>query len=265
MSRSDTKLQKYSAPALEKGLDILEFLSVTNGSPTLSQLAAGIDRSKNEIFRMMIVLEERGYIQRTDGEIYSLTDKLAHIGNTRSDSGKLAELASPYLERLSDETSLSNHLSIQQNNRLLTIATAEAANSYGLSVQVGYQHGLFGTAAGACFLASADDESIRRNKVREISDGRPAEAIEAFVELVENCRKYSAVQAPNPKHNSIIEIAAPVRQVASDQTIAAIAIPMILSNENSNRLTETKERLKAASWSLQEKISVSLPAKLLFA
>ena len=54
MSEQKTKLQKYSAPALEKGLDILEFLSLSDVSPTLSQLAQGIGRSKNEIFRMVI-------------------------------------------------------------------------------------------------------------------------------------------------------------------------------------------------------------------
>lgn len=262
MSGGETKLQKYSAPALEKGLDILEFLSITNEMPTLSQLAAGIGRSKNEIFRMMIVLEERGYIQRTDGEFYFLTDKLAYIGSERSDTSKLAEIAQPYLEQLSDETSLSNNLSIQQDDRLLTIATTDAANSYGLSVQIGYLHDVFGTAAGACFLASADQRSVRRRLVEAVSVGRSSASVEAFEELVETCWKANAVQAPNPEHNSIIEIAAPVRQLIDNQTIAAISIPMIKSAENSNRLAKVTSCLENTRMLIQKRISISMPAKL---
>ena len=49
-----TKLQKYSAPALEKGLDILELLSLSASEMSLSQIAAGVGRSKNEIFRAVV-------------------------------------------------------------------------------------------------------------------------------------------------------------------------------------------------------------------
>ena len=53
---------KYSAPALEKGLDILELLSRRSQSLTLSQIAAALGRSVNELFRMVQVLEARGYV-----------------------------------------------------------------------------------------------------------------------------------------------------------------------------------------------------------
>ncbi len=43
--------QKFSAPALEQGLDILEFLSLTDFTATLSEIALGIERSIAEIFR----------------------------------------------------------------------------------------------------------------------------------------------------------------------------------------------------------------------
>ena len=70
MSEAKTKLQKYSAPALEKGLDILELLSLCSGGGlSQSEIAEGLGRSKNEIFRMMVVLEERGYIKRSDGDV----------------------------------------------------------------------------------------------------------------------------------------------------------------------------------------------------
>ncbi len=53
---------RYSAPALEKGLDILEALAQTDGGYTLNELAQALGRNVNEIFRMVMTLQHRGYI-----------------------------------------------------------------------------------------------------------------------------------------------------------------------------------------------------------
>lgn len=264
MSKGKTKLQKYSAPALEKGLDILEYLSLTSELPTLSQIAAGIGRSKNEIFRMMIVLEERGYIQREEGEFFSLTDRLAQVGGTRSDESKLAELANPYLEQLSDATSLSNHLSVMKKSDLLTIAISDAASSYGLSVRVGHRHEVFGTAAGACFMASYANPAAQRGMIADIGAGRSAAAIKAFEKLTETCSVTSLAQAENPDHSAILELAVPVRQTFDNTTVAAITIPIIKSAESPNRITEIADHLKQTARSLQERVAISFPGRLQF-
>jgi hypothetical protein len=51
--------QKYTAPALEKGLDILERLSLSETGLSLSEIARDLGRSVSEIFRMLVVLEQR--------------------------------------------------------------------------------------------------------------------------------------------------------------------------------------------------------------
>jgi len=57
--------QKYTAPALEKGLDILERLSLSETGLSLSEIARDLGRSVSEIFRMLVVLEQRGYISQS--------------------------------------------------------------------------------------------------------------------------------------------------------------------------------------------------------
>jgi DNA-binding IclR family transcriptional regulator len=54
----------YSAPALEKGLDILEILARTVMPMTMSEISEKTGRSRGEIFRMLSVLEGRRYITR---------------------------------------------------------------------------------------------------------------------------------------------------------------------------------------------------------
>ena len=42
-------LEKYRAPALDKGLDILELLAATEESLSQAEIAKALDRSPNEI------------------------------------------------------------------------------------------------------------------------------------------------------------------------------------------------------------------------
>ena len=50
------------APALEKGLELLEVLAAEPVGLTQKQLADHVGRSVSEIFRMLGVLQQRGYI-----------------------------------------------------------------------------------------------------------------------------------------------------------------------------------------------------------
>ena len=58
VSKPKNSLDKYTAPALEKGLDILEFLADFPEGLSKVDIAKGLGRSLNEIFRMVSVLEK---------------------------------------------------------------------------------------------------------------------------------------------------------------------------------------------------------------
>ncbi len=47
--------EKYSAPALSKGLDILELLATQSAGMKKSDIAKSLKRSLSEIFRMLAV------------------------------------------------------------------------------------------------------------------------------------------------------------------------------------------------------------------
>ena len=64
---------RYRAPALDKGLDILELLAGVDGGLTQAEIAKRLQRSPNEFYRMLDRLVRRGYVTRLDGDRYSLT------------------------------------------------------------------------------------------------------------------------------------------------------------------------------------------------
>ena len=75
------KLSKnYTAPALEKGLDILELLSINENGLTQAEIASKLNKSVNEIYRMVSTLRSREYIDfDQDADLYRLSYKILNM------------------------------------------------------------------------------------------------------------------------------------------------------------------------------------------
>src|SRR5258707_9718452 len=71
---------RYSAPALEKGLDIIELLASHAEGLSLAELARQLGRTTAEIFRMVVTLEARGYLLAV-GERYVLSLRLFQLAH----------------------------------------------------------------------------------------------------------------------------------------------------------------------------------------
>lgn len=252
-----TKLQKYSAPALEKGLDILELLSLSATEMSFSQIAAGVGRSKNEIFRMMIVLEERQFIVRTSGDNYHLTDRLAVLGSKRSEHNRLAEVAMPVLMELSEKSSFSCHLSVMDGDAVIVVAQAEATKGYSISVQVGHRSRVAESSARMCILASArhqgEDDRASRTRATDGNSDSPSQDFEVSQSLPE------VTEMPNPELPGITELSAPVMGTQRTGAIAAITIPFMSAMISDSHKNATKSHLLDAASLLHQRVTILLP------
>ncbi len=250
-----TKLQKYSAPALEKGLDILELLSLAAAEMSLSQIAAGVGRSKNEIFRMMIVLEERQFISRSVGDNYYLTDRLSVLGASRSDHNRLAEVAMPVLLRLAEKTSFTCHMSVLDNDVVLVVAQAEAAKGYSISVQVGHRSPVAESSAGVCMAVGARPTSQRNpNDLAGLGE----DAVKRQ-HLLRSPTKSTVTEMPNPALAGISELSAPVMATQGDKAIAAITIPFMTAMISDPQKAAMRADILDAVQLIQQRIAILLP------
>ncbi len=106
-----TARQGYSAPALDKGLAIIELLAHAQKPLSMRAIADRLGRSKGEIFRMVFVLVERGYLLRDAAtDQLTLSNRLFDLGMRTPRSRQLVEVAIPAMERLSDRIGHSSHL-----------------------------------------------------------------------------------------------------------------------------------------------------------
>lgn len=82
----DNSPPDYRAPALDKGLDIIELLARAGRPMTLARISGKLNKSANELFRMVRVLERREYIELPKGQTgYVLADKLCRLVMARGD------------------------------------------------------------------------------------------------------------------------------------------------------------------------------------
>ncbi len=144
---------RYSAPALEKGLDILEHLSSTRAALNLGELAEALGRTRSEIFRMVAVLEARGYIEREDQDRFVVADKLFRLGLNRPLHRSLTDAALPVMRAFAETTGYSCHLAVPSGTQMVVIARMESVSHIGFSVRIGYRQPLVRTGSGHCLLA----------------------------------------------------------------------------------------------------------------
>ena len=218
---------RYAAPALEKGLDILEALADSPGGYTLNELAQKVGRKVSEIFRMAVTLQRRGYVQVDDNDRYTLTLRMFELAHRQQPLKSLVSAALPLLRELANRARQSCHLTMYQGGRVVVIAQVESPERWSFGLKVGVVMGLTDTSSGHVLLAFRDEIDRARMLRAHIGvegelDMDPGELFAILQEV--RARGYSAM--PSQQTRGITNIAYPVMG-AADHVIASINVPYI--------------------------------------
>jgi DNA-binding IclR family transcriptional regulator len=137
----------YAVPALDKALDILELLADQAGGLSQSEIAEATGRSTNQIFRVLALLERRGYLVRDTG-LYVLSTRLFSLAHRHPPLRGLITAATAPMRELADGIRQSCNLSVLDAGRVLVIAQVESPADFGYRVRVGATFGVGDTATG---------------------------------------------------------------------------------------------------------------------
>jgi DNA-binding IclR family transcriptional regulator len=151
----------YSAPALEKGLDIFECLAASPSALGLSDIALQLGRSTSEIYRMLEVLVARQYLQRDGSGLYSLSLKLFELSHHTTQQKQLLEAALPVMKQLAEQTRQSNHLVVAFNQRIVVIAQVDSPEAMGFAVRLGAHFPFRSDRVSARTLAAFQTQAMR--------------------------------------------------------------------------------------------------------
>lgn len=156
----DDTTDKYRAPALEKGLDIIELLADHGEGLSQGELAKSLDRSPSEIYRMLSTLVRRGYVLRSPtGDRFSLSLKMFSISQRHPPIGRVIEAALPRMRAVTRSAWQSSHMAMESNGDIVIVASAESPGNWGLALRTGTVVGLWNTGSGRVLAAfrSGDD------------------------------------------------------------------------------------------------------------
>jgi len=155
--------ERYRAPALDKGLDILELLAAQPQGMTRAEIVKEMDRSASEIYRMLERLVARQYVMRNpSGDRYALSLKLFALAHMHPPLSRLINQALPIMDDFARKAEQSCHMGVYDRGNVLIAAQINSPRGWSFSVQRGARVGLLDTASGHLLLAYSDEGSYRR-------------------------------------------------------------------------------------------------------
>ncbi len=238
-----SKIARYRAPALEKGLDVIELLAAEKSPLNLSAISQRLGRSAGELFRMLQVLESKGFItQADDGKGYVLTNKLFALAMAQAPVRTLVETALPIMRKLTQDVGQSCHMAVASEDQIVVIARIERPGDLGFSVRVGYRREIARAASGLVLFAYQDDEVRQQWLKRCRLKGEAAESFTARANIV---RARGHHEAPSDFVRGIVDLATPI--LRGETAVATLVVPFVHSNPLLVEMPQAVEHVRTAA------------------
>ena len=217
----------YSAPALEKGLDILELLASEAEPLTARQIGERLNRSKSEIFRMVYVLVERGYLHRDAAtDQLALSNQLFELGMRTPRSRALLSAALPAMEKLSQAVGHASHLVVVSRGETVVIASAAAPTEFHFSLQLGYGNPATDAVSGQTIIAFQPAERRRAMIAASVALMRGAPPRPELDAQLDRIAAAGSIISPSHYLVGVIDICAPILD-RSGHALASIVLPCL--------------------------------------
>jgi DNA-binding IclR family transcriptional regulator len=219
---------RYRAPALDKGLDILELLAEQPQGLTRAEIVKEMDRSASEIYRMLERLVVRQYVTRSlSGDRYALSLKLFALANRHPPINRLVNQALPVMDEFARRAEQSCHLGVYDRGNVLITAQINSPRGWSFSLQRGARVGLLDTASGHVLLAFSDASDTERMRAEHTSVEGEVPITEARLQdTLDGIRTQGYLERDSQQSFGVVDISFPI--LGPDHSaLAALTCPYI--------------------------------------
>lgn len=244
---ADEPETRYRAPALERGLDIIEQLSTSESGISRAGLADALGCSVSQIFRMLDCLQRRRYVSVDPrSNLFSLTSKLFELAHQHPPTRRLMGLALPIMRSAAIKAHQSIHVSIFDDGQALVLAQVDALEDSGYFVKPGTRRDVYLTASGRVLLAfQADDErqsmlAVARSKTTELM---PEPDLLRRLAIV---RLQGFEEMPSLQISGIHNFSFPVMGV-DGRAVAAMTMPFLQRTDLPSSMNDARTILRDAA------------------
>lgn len=244
---------RYTTPALEKGLDILELFASTSEELSKREVARRLGRTVSEIFRMLVCLEERGYLAQATGEDrLRLTLKLFKLAQEHPPVKRLAAKALPVMQDLAHKINQSCHLGVLDGGKIIIVAQVDSPASTGFYVKAGSSVDLMEAATGHVILAHQRAET----RARAISEWQRETKRKIPSDLerhLEKIRKQGFEERASYQVSGVLNVSNPI---FDDQhfAIAALTVPFLKRLQDPTTAKDVRLHLQNASLEISREL-----------
>jgi IclR family KDG regulon transcriptional repressor len=161
--RNGDGTREYSAPAVDRALDILEYMAAHPRPYGATELSRCLAIPLNSVFRILKRLTERDYaVQDPASGGYQLSTRMFSLGMSLYTRFDLRQRARPHMEWLCRETEETCQIQVPQGDRLLVLDSISPEVQYYLRVVPGGQVYYHPNAYGKAVLAFTEEQAIRK-------------------------------------------------------------------------------------------------------
>jgi DNA-binding IclR family transcriptional regulator len=249
---------RYTVPALQRGLQLLMQFSREERELTGAELSRRLQLPRASVFRMLHTLEQMGFVERADdGNAYKLGLAVLRLGFELLASMELTEYGRPVIEALRDRCGYAAHLVVRDGREVVFIAKAPGHNSLFQSIQVGARLPAHATVLGRLLLSDLDLPALRQlypDEPLKAYTPRTPTTVEQLKALIDADRANGYGVSQGGFETGISTIAAPVFNDRGE-VAAVVSITVPGQRIDEQRLPALIDDVRAAAAQLTERIS----------
>jgi DNA-binding IclR family transcriptional regulator len=257
---TETDAPNYAAPALEKGLDIIEMLCRSERPLSQKEIALALGRSVSEIYRMLSCLVSRNYIAEIDDSYY-VTMKLFGLVHINPPTHRLLLEAAPLMERLSSDLEQSTHLTVYNQGRQVVIAKVDSPSSMGFSVRVGAELDVLVSASGQVLLAFQTLET-RNLRIEEATRRRPDQTESRIGPILDAVGACGFASIESVQVRGLQTVSFPILD-SQGHAMAALTVPYAerIDQPQRKKIPDVQKALGAIARTVTERLGSAAPAQ----
>jgi IclR family transcriptional regulator, KDG regulon repressor len=259
VSRVPKKNREYSAPAVDRALDILEFMAKNPRPYGTTELARCLTIPVNSVFRILKRLTEREYVvQDSESGGYQLSTRVFTLGMSLYTRFELRQRARPHLEWLCRETEETCQIQVQRGDRMLVLDTVSPEVQFFLRVVPGSLVYMHPNAYGKSVLAFMAEEDVKQLLPSRLA-GLTHNTIVLRTELQQQLEytRQTGLAYDNEEYTSgIVCIGAPVFDVQG-KVAAGLGVTCILSTIDAAKKSAFEHLVLECAWRVSKDIGYS--------
>ena len=251
-----SKRKVYTAPALEKGLDILELLASEANGLSITEIVSSLNRSVGELFRMLVVLEQRGYVYLAPGsDKYVLTLRMFSLAHRFPPVKLLTRVAGEVMLRLSYNIEQSCHLVIYYEGKGHVVVQQDSPSARIFSVRLGAEAPLLHSCSGHVLLAFSG--KYQREQMLNRADN--IETDMDFDAMLDKIKEQGYENVKSAHVHGVRDVGYPIFDY-TENVIAVLVVPFVAYSDDSHdmNMEEAQKRVKDAAFEISSSLGYQL-------